>query len=78
MENPIEKCVVCGKETAYKFNDDINFRHGYVEGAGQTCQTCYALGTDREYIAVPAVLIKETPNNYDLGEKVRALYNQLK
>ena len=78
MENPIEKCVVCGKETAYKFNDDINFRHGYVEGAGQTCQNCHSLGTHREYIAVPAVLIKETPNNYDLGEKVRAIYNQLK
>ena len=75
-QNPVEVCAVCGKETPYRFNDDINFRQGYVEGAGQTCQTCYALGTERQHIVVPSILIKNTPNNYDLGEKVRALYNE--
>lgn len=74
-QNPIELCVVCGKETPYRFHDHVDFRQGYIEGAGQTCQTCYALGTDREHIAVPVSLIKSTPNNYELGEKVRALYN---
>ncbi len=76
-QNPVEVCVVCGKETPYRFHDHVDFRQGYVEGAGQTCQTCYALGTDREHIAVPSILIKNTPNNYDLGEKVRALYNEI-
>lgn len=42
MENPIEKCVSCGANTKYRFNDHIDFRLGYVEGAGQLCQECYA------------------------------------
>ena len=41
-KNPIEKCVVCDKDTEYKFNDNINFRFNYVEGAGQLCKECYS------------------------------------
>ena len=46
MENPIEKCIVCGKETPYKFNDHIDTRVGYVEGAGQSCHSCYTKNND--------------------------------
>ena len=42
MNNPIEKCVSCGIDTEYKFNDHIDFRFGYIEGAGQLCKECYA------------------------------------
>lgn len=41
MNNPIDKCVICDKDTEYKFNDHIDFRYGYVEGAGQCCKECY-------------------------------------
>lgn len=38
---PVEHCIICGKETAYTYNVDINYRYGYVEGAGQLCRDCY-------------------------------------
>lgn len=37
----IEKCVICGAETPYKFSDPIGKREYYVEGAGQTCVKCH-------------------------------------
>ncbi len=74
--NPIETCVVCGGDTPYRFQDNINMRIGYVEGIGQTCKKCYLIGSDQESVSVPSTVIKNTPNNYELGEKVRALYNK--
>lgn len=44
MENLKEKteiCVLCDKETPYKFTDNIDLRNWYVEGAGQLCENCY-------------------------------------
>jgi len=41
MNNPIEKCVSCGTDTEYRFSDNIHYRHGYIEGAGQLCKECY-------------------------------------
>ena len=35
-----EDCVLCGKKTPYLKSTNINFRHGYVEGAGQLCSGC--------------------------------------
>lgn len=32
-----DKCVICGKESPYSKNTHIDFRIGYVEGAGQNC-----------------------------------------
>jgi hypothetical protein len=32
-----DKCVICGKETPYLRNTHIDYRIGYVEGAGQGC-----------------------------------------
>lgn len=32
-----DTCVLCGKKTPYLKSTHIDLRHGYVEGAGQTC-----------------------------------------
>jgi hypothetical protein len=32
-----DKCVLCGKESPYLKNTHVDFRFGYVEGAGQGC-----------------------------------------
>lgn len=76
--NPIEKCIVCGKDTTYYFNDHIDMRYGYIEGAGQCCRTCYNKGTNRSYITIPETLVEDTPNDQELGGKVRQLYWQSK
>jgi len=73
-DNPIEKCVLCGKDTAFRFNDHIDMRTGYVEGAGQMCSSCYNRGTDRRHLAVPMSIVYDTPNDAELGAKIRQLY----
>ena len=35
--DPYDKCVICGKESPYKFSTHIDKRLGYVSGVGQTC-----------------------------------------
>ena len=35
-----ETCVRCGKDTKVKKNDNVMFRYGYIEGAGQLCFMC--------------------------------------
>lgn len=86
--NPIEKCVVCGTDTQYRFHDHVDLRIGYVEGAGQLCTKCWnkdntiveepiGLGTpfpDRRLLLVEVDMIKRTPNDQELGAKVRQLY----
>jgi hypothetical protein len=72
-QNPIEMCVSCGKETEYHFNDHVDLRTGYVEGAGQLCISCYR-AENQETIKVPKSLITDTPNNSDLGASVRKIY----
>lgn len=67
-------CIMCGKETAYDFEIHIDYRTGYIEGAGQLCTACYTQGTNRNYIAVPEQLIYNTPNDQELGGKIRELY----
>ena len=36
-----DKCIVCQKKTLYDKEDHIDFRIGYIEGAGQLCLDCY-------------------------------------
>ena len=62
-------------------------RYGYVEGAGQCCKECYDK-TNKTYddyatkvmknrttlITISAEDILNTPNDMELGEKVRKLY----
>ena len=39
--NEVEICVSCGAPTSFKKGDDITFRYGYIQGAGQLCFTCH-------------------------------------
>ena len=36
-----DKCVSCGCKTPYEKTDHVDYRLGYVEGAGQLCLECY-------------------------------------
>lgn len=90
--NPIEHCVICGAETPYRFNDHIDLRFNYVEGAGQLCSKCAnkdqdtiteiePLGTANPahmLIVVDETTILYTPNDAELGAKVRRIYWDLK
>lgn len=71
-----DKCVLCGAETPYDVTTHIDYRHGYIEGAGQLCKECYDRGTERRQIVIPANIIYNTPNDMELGAKVRNIYNQ--
>lgn len=73
VEPEFETCVICGKETNVPVKQHVDFRDFYIEGAGQLCKSCY-LGEDRKLIAIPERLIKETPNDADLGYAVRKFY----
>ncbi|MEY4572274.1 MAG: hypothetical protein RLZ10_1500 [Bacteroidota bacterium] len=73
---PNEKCILCGNETTVDVNTHVDFRTGYIEGAGQLCYECYQKGnsSSREMITIPKSLIKDNPNDFTLGSKVREHY----
>lgn len=73
---PNEKCILCGNETTVDVNTHVDFRTGYIEGAGQLCYDCYQKGnsSSREMITIPKSLIKDNPNDFALGSKVREYY----
>lgn len=73
-----DRCILCGAETAYDETTHIDMRVGYIEGAGQLCINCYKVGTIFKHVAVPVSMIETTPNNMELGEKVRGLYHETK
>ena len=39
-DEEFETCVKCGKLTNIQKTDDVTFRSGYIEGAGQLCFSC--------------------------------------
>ena len=39
-EEKYDICISCGKITSYKKTDNIIYRSGYIEGAGQLCFIC--------------------------------------
>lgn len=39
--DPVEKRVVCGEDTPYRFSTPINQREHYVAGSGRICQRCH-------------------------------------
>ena len=85
---PNEICILCGKETNVDINTHIDLRYGYVEGAGQCCRECYdrTYNTSSEdyitrvmknrttLITISAEDILNTPNDQELGAKVRRKY----
>ncbi len=36
-----DKCVTCGVDSVFDFNEHIKFRIGYIIGVGQLCLDCY-------------------------------------
>ena len=40
FEEEYDMCVSCGKVTSFKKTDHVDFRYGYIEGAGQLCFVC--------------------------------------
>lgn len=80
-----EKCIICGKETKYDVNTNIDLRYNYVEGAGQLCNDCAKGDNTRqsdvssnEYVMVSHKDILSRSNNFDLGLFVRTLFNKQK
>lgn len=82
-----ETCVLCGKLTDVLINTHIDYRYGYVEGSGQACRNCYnkTYNVQNDYvktimknrttlITISAEDILNTPNDFDLGAKVRSIY----
>ena len=41
-ENGKDLCISCGKESDYSYDTHIDYRVGYIEGAGQLCEACHA------------------------------------
>jgi hypothetical protein len=72
--NEFEHCILCGVETSVKIGTHVDMRIGYIEGAGQLCPNCYNRGTEHGAIAVDYNTILGTPNDQELGAKVRKLY----
>ena len=86
--NEFDHCILCGVETAYKRSTHIDMRIGYVEGAGQLCSKCYhfdtisvtkdknpiPLDSHRQLFTVSEYMVLSTPNDQELGAKVRQLY----
>ncbi len=68
-----EDCILCGEKTTTLKTTHIDFRTGYIEGAGQLCRECY-LGEDRNLITINSRTILDTPNDAELGAKVRQVY----
>jgi len=75
MKDP---CVICGENSIYDVDTHIDMRMDYVEGIGQMCRNCATQGitVNRKAICVPESLIEKTPNDYELGERVRDLYRK--
>ena len=68
-----EDCIMCGCKTETLKTTHIDFRYGYVEGAGQLCRECY-MNENRNLITVEGRTILDTPNDTELGAKVRQMY----
>ena len=71
-----EECILCGVETTTLKTTHIDFRTGYIEGAGQLCRECYMKGSSegREHISLPKHFIKTYSNDMELGGAVRQYY----
>lgn len=73
-----EKCVICKNETKYDSDLDIEFRDFYIEGVGQLCYNCMNSIQTNELLIIKKQDIINNPNNYELGNYVRNLFNRFK
>ena len=75
-QDEYEICILCGDVTGVKRSTHVDFRTGYIEGAGQLCNKCWNKGTDRRHMTIPMSLVYDTPNDQELGAAVRQLYHE--
>jgi len=75
-----DKCVICDKKSPYTRSTHIDFRVGYVEGSGQGCFEPYVCDQERsrQLFTVSKELVYNTPNDQELGAKIREIYWQNK
>ena len=50
INNETEFCVQCGTETQYKKRDSVDYRIGYIEGAGQLCNKCQKIYNNQKFV----------------------------
>ena len=48
--NETEFCVQCGTETQYKKRDSVDYRIGYIDGAGQLCNKCQKIYNNQRFV----------------------------
>lgn len=70
-----DRCVMCDKVTVYDVTEHVDLRYGYVQGVGQLCTDCYDKET--KSVQVPVSEIVNTPNDMELGHKVRNMFYKL-
>ena len=58
---PNEICILCGKETTVDINTHVDYRTGYIEGAGQLCAECYLKVLTENTSQYQNVLLMNTP-----------------
>jgi hypothetical protein len=75
-DDTFDVCVMCGKQSPYKRSTHIDHRIGYVEGAGQGCFEPHMCSQERsrQLFTISEELVYSTPNDQELGAKVRQIY----
>jgi hypothetical protein len=75
-DDTFDVCVICGKQSPYKRSTHIDHRIGYVEGAGQGCFEPHMCSQERsrQLFTISEELVYSTPNDQELGAKVRQIY----
>ena len=75
-DDAFDVCVMCGKQSPYKRSTHIDHRIGYVEGAGQGCFEPHMCSQERsrQLFTISEELVYSTPNDQELGAKVRQIY----
>ncbi len=75
-DDSYDECVMCGKKSPYKRSTHIDLRVGYVEGCGQGCFQPHMCSQERsrKLFTISEDLVYSTPNDQELGAKVRQIY----
>ena len=65
FDEEYDMCVSCGSPTSYKKRVNIEYRSGYIEGAGQLCLECAK--RDNEEVEHARKLWKQRQQEYNYG-----------
>ena len=76
--NIYETCIMCKTVTPVLKSTNIEWRTGYIEGAGQLCYSCWSGDQPLKTVCVTESEIINTPNDMELGGAVRSKYYKSK